>query len=55
MTLRKFQALLIIYALAGLILLEDFPKAWYGFNKLVFLALAVLYVIFDVVLNKKEK
>ena len=55
MTLRKFQALLIIYALAGLILLEDFPRAWYDFNKLVFLALAALYTIFVVVLNKKEK
>ena len=55
MTLRKFQALLIIYALVGLILLEDFPRAWYDFNKLVFLALAVLYAIFDVVLSKKEK
>ena len=55
MTLRKFQALLIIYALTGLILLEDFPKAWYDFNKLVFLALAALYTIFVVVLNKKEK
>lgn len=55
MTLRKFQALLIIYALAGLILLEDFPRAWYDFNKLVFLALAALYTIFVVALNKKEK
>ena len=55
MTLRKFQALLIIYALAGLILLKDFPSAWYDFNKLVFLALVVLYVIFDIVISKKEK
>tara|TARA_A100001388_G_scaffold205136_1_gene155973 strand:+ start:151 stop:318 length:168 start_codon:yes stop_codon:yes gene_type:complete len=55
MTLRKFQALLIIYALVGLILLEDFPRAWYDFNKLVFLTLVILYVIFDIVISKKEK